>query len=383
VADRSIYTLEDLSGTVFQAIYGFAEIDDKVWLRDYGIWPFIKALRVFQSWVYEDFLDRSRHRLTQLLAASTGDYFLDGSRFPSPFHGLLSVAADVKEAFYRFPLGDGLGRLPLCLSTRQPAAFEVKDDWGILRPAPSSYQSLLEDVMDAWPHWDTTFRIDLLNDLTTFDHRDKKRVHVYMEPASVMRIIDKYRSMPIINERLKDLFNEAQWVSIMNLWVASEEIALSFEPIVDLAKVIDFEEWSYALDRQLARLSIAVSEAPSRSASVVNRETTGDTELTLSTPDGPIKPDGFRWGGKCIYGLTPTEFDLLKFIFDRSNDWPSLEELKKEFWKDSDTENGSFHKFANVLRSKLAPLGIGVHARRKTAVIRPLKDGKKKSVRDI
>jgi hypothetical protein len=146
---------------------------------------------------------------------------------------------------------------------------------------------------------------------------------------------------------------------------------------------LEKEFYRVGIDRDDEREPAAMqSHAPSANSDA-NHETTGDTELTPSTPDGPIKPDGFRWDNKTIEGLTPTEFDLLAFIFERRDNPPKIEELKDVFWKDSHAKEGSFHKHAGSLRDKLEPLGIIVCARRKTAVIRPLKDGKKKSVRDI
>jgi hypothetical protein len=129
--------------------------------------------------------------------------------------------------------------------------------------------------------------------------------------------------------------------------------------------------------------SFSEDERHLRQATHSNISATQNQSKIFDSSDGPIEPDGFRWGGNTIYGLTPTEFDLVEFIFDRRDNPPTLKELKKEFWPDSLTEDGSFHKFAGDLRAKLAPLGIGVIARRKMAVIRPIQDGKKKSVRDI
>jgi hypothetical protein len=123
---------------------------------------------------------------------------------------------------------------------------------------------------------------------------------------------------------------------------------------------LEKEFYRVGIDRVDERESAAIqSHAPSANSDA-NQETTGDAELTPSTPDGLISPSSFQWRGERTERLTKTEYKLLAYIFERRANPPTVNELKKQFWPKSFDERGSYDRFATQLRRKLNPIGATI-----------------------
>lgn len=135
------------------------------------------------------------------------------------------------------------------------------------------------------------------------------------------------------------------------------------------------QELNSEMMRAMARLRLndwpeAVTHPP------VNPSPPTPTKTLSSGPiqaDGPIPPSSFQWrGNRTKEKLTPTEYRLLAYIFERRENPPAVDELKQQFWPGSFSDRGSYDRFATGLRRKLNPIGATIDTDNGHVVILPL-----------
>ena len=107
------------------------------------------------------------------------------------------------------------------------------------------------------------------------------------------------------------------------------------------------------------------------------RESPNHQHLVLKTgqgyvplkPNGPAKPDIFRWNLQTCDGLTVMEMKLLHFVWERREDPPNLIEVKKNLWPKSYHERGSYDPTANSINRKMKKIGCRLRVKNGYVVI--------------
>jgi hypothetical protein len=282
MANSPLKPLVDSTLDVMEGMFYLSMVNTNGWAKSNALWHFIYAVRVFRSWMVETFqTEFEKHKYFALACANEG-FLMNEVEHHSPLHALGHMAEQVTEAFVWFDRSAELQSLPLTLSTRKVAT-----------PSPSTnvpnerinheacYQSLFEDVLDAWPVKTRTpgapRKSYTARTLESTDPRTGLKIDGETFVDETIDLIRKLRDVDRINESVAGRLSQNQWVSLLNLWVASDIIEQSFTDLKSSLNAIDHAAWWSGIDRQLARMELFHGLA-------------GTSSVFVDRSDGPLVP---------------------------------------------------------------------------------------------
>jgi hypothetical protein len=223
--------------------------------------------------MYPDFRDRFKaHEITCITAATEG-FPIGYKTYISPIHALYETTQTLPGLFDSFERYLGIQGLPICLSTRKKPDTKILTDQGEVTLEGRVYQSLFEDILDAWPVEDQP--ID----------RPWQLYHPscvgIVAPQYVADLAQELRDPGAIDARFsKGVVVRSQWISLLNIWIVADRLEDAFRGVIKAAGKIDTELLWQAIYRQLLKIPV---EGESKS-----RDALSDNGSTPNAPDGPI-----------------------------------------------------------------------------------------------
>jgi hypothetical protein len=228
----------------------------EIWPRTFSTYQFIKTVRVCCSGILRDFEQMIRTHETEILSAATAGFTLLDLPHASPLHAVWGLSNTIHRHVILMDQLD-LKHLPLIQSVRLTRAYEVDDDTclptkgsrKILIPQ-REYKSFVGDIVDAWPvELEAGFLLG------------SGELECASYPYSLLESLA--RCSNFAEEELRNLaktelpfVTDDQFICLLNLWMAADEIATHFKSLLSDLSLIDLTELSFAIDRQLASLKL-------------------------------------------------------------------------------------------------------------------------------